>query len=449
MKRLWLDWLLATLFVFVVLWAVYGLTQIALFNAFDPLGEALGDMEITDLSFTSLRVDTPPKDSVITIINVGELSRAEIAQQIRFISQFNPRIIGIDVRFVCENGDDPINCPAGYDTLSNLMLGGAIAQAGTVVLASKVAQSASLIKKYGDTDLYDSIIHTQEMVRGLAYEGYANLETGADTQEDLKECRRFRPSLTMVDGTRLLAFSTQIAMLYDSVKTKKFLARGRESEVINFRGNGPDIHRASAEQYAKSSAYYYLDWDQVLDTTRYLPSEIITDKIVLFGFMGKSFMDTSWDDKFFTPLNENFAGRSRPDMYGLVVHANIISMILNGNFIDEMTAWQKFILAFLVCYFNMALFWMINRRLPLWLGGLALLVLLVQIVILTGLMMNVFHLFNFKLDLTITLLTIALSGTCFELYFNLFKVVVVRMRAKRMFTNKNDEVLTAGNSEIY
>lgn len=447
MKKLWQDWLFATIFVFVVMWGVYGLTQLQLFNAFDPLGKALGDMEITDLAFTKLRIETPPKDSTVTLVNVGDLSRAEIAQQISFLSQFKPRVIGIDVRFVCENGTSPEACPPAYDTLSNLMLGGAIAQAGNVVLASKVAQTDSLVAVHGlNIDLYDSIIHSHELVRASAIEAYANLDTNADDQADLKECRRVWPTITLTDGTRLLAFSTQIAMLYDSVRTQRFLDRGLKSEVINYRGNGPDPHGASAEQYR--TVYNFIDWDQVLDTSQYKTEEFITDKIVLLGFMGSNIFDTSWEDKFFTPLNENFAGRSRPDMYGLVVHANIISMILNGNYVNEMATWQKFVLAFLVVYFNMALFWMINRRLPLWFDGLALLVQLTQIVLLTVLMMYMFKWFDFKLDLTIALLGIALSGTCFEMYFNLFKVVLVRIRAKRMFTNKKDPVLTATDSEI-
>jgi CHASE2 domain-containing sensor protein len=447
MKKLWQDWLFATVFVFVVMGGIYRLSQIALFNVFDPLGKALGDMEITDITFTDLRLETPPEDTVITLINVGYLSRAEIAQQVNFISQFKPRVIGIDVRFVCENGDDPVNCPAGYDTLSNLMLGGAIAQAGNVVLVSKVAQSDSLLKANNyNTDLFDSIIHSHPMLTAGAIEAHANLDTRATTQEDLKECRRVWPKITLIDGTEVLAFSTQVAMLYDSAKTKAFLARGNKSEVINYRGNGPDPHEATALQYR--GAYRFRDWDQLYDTNTYHTDRFLRDKIVLLGFMGSDIRDTSWDDKFFTPLNVNFAGRSRPDMYGVVVHANIISMILSGNFVNEMATWQKFALAFLVVYFNIALFWIINRRLPLWFDGLALLLQLTQIVLLTVLMMLMFDWYNFKLDLTIALLGIALSGTCFEMYFNLFKVVLVRIRAKRMFTNKKDPVLTATDSDI-
>jgi hypothetical protein len=33
------------------------------------------------------------------------------------------------------------------------------------------------------------------------------------------------------------AFAVQMCMLYDSAKTKRFLARHKEEEIINYRGN--------------------------------------------------------------------------------------------------------------------------------------------------------------------------------------------------------------------
>jgi hypothetical protein len=41
----------------------------------------------------------------------------------------------------------------------------------------------------------------------------------------------------IVKGEEKLAFSVTLAMKYDSAKTLKFLARNKEVEIINFRGN--------------------------------------------------------------------------------------------------------------------------------------------------------------------------------------------------------------------
>ncbi|NJM24163.1 MAG: CHASE2 domain-containing protein [Bacteroidia bacterium] len=360
------------------------------------------------------------------------------------ISALKPKVIGIDSFFDCKEGKtDSLSCPLAYDTLSNLILANAITEAGNVVLVTKLLQSSGLIRKYGDSDLYDSLERTDSLVRGDAIEGYASLNTGASHQEDLKMCRSFNPRMVLQNGDTLNAFSVQVAMLYDSTKAMKFLERGKSLEVINYRGNVPDIYQASAPEFA--NRYTYLEWYQPFDTTSFL-HEIITDRIVLLGFMGENLDDTSWDDKFITPLNKNFAGKTRPDMYGVVVHANIISMILGDDYIDELAKWQEYAIAILICYFNIILFYYINQKIPIWFDGLSVLLQLVQIVVFTFIMIYALKWFNFKLNLTVTLLAIALVGTCFEVYFNLVKVLIGRFQ--RRFTKAASEVLTTQNSEI-
>jgi hypothetical protein len=364
------------------------------------------------------------------------------------IAALKPRVIGIDSFFDCKDCEgghiDSSCCPQAYDTLSNLLLGSAIEEAGNVVLVSKLLQSSKLIKKYQTTDIvkFDSLERTDEIIRGNAYEGFANLETGAAEQEDLKTCRTFIPKMYMEDGRRELAWSVRIAMLYDSAKTEKFLHRNEDSEVINYRGNVPDIHKASNPDFGLR--YMYLEWDQPFDTTQFLTS-IVRDKIVLFGFMGADFRDTSWDDKFITPLNINYAGKTRPDMYGVVVHANIISMILNEDYIDQLEPWQENAIAVLVCFLNVMIFSMIVRKIPLWFDGLSILLQLTEIIICTLLMMNVLDWFNFKLNLTTTLAALAVVGTCFELYNGVFREILKYIKNHRWLTKKQKEVLTSQN----
>ena len=443
MRKFWADGVIATSFVFLMLLAIVEVSEFNIFNVFDPLGKALGDMEITDITFSRLRLEVPPVDENITIVNIGNLSRAELAQQIRMIAALKPKVIGIDSFFDCKDclggTIDSLCCPLAYDTLSNLLLGNAIEEAGNVVLVTKLLQTRNLISQFGDVDKFDSLEHSDAIIRGGAYEGFANLETNAEHQEDLKTCRRFNPRRDLEQGEEQLAFSVKVAMLYDSVKTKKFLERENQSEVINYRGNVPDPYKASAEGFG--NRYTYLDWYQPFDTTSFLKS-IITDRIILFGFMGADMNDTSWDDKFITPLNKQFAGKTRPDMYGVVVHANIISMILNEDYVDELADWQQVAIAILVCFLNVLLFGWIMRKIPIWFDGLSLLIQLVQLILCTFLMMYSFYWFNFKLNLTYTLAALALVGTCFEIYNGVIKALFEQVKKSRLFTKKKGEVLT-------
>lgn len=440
MKKFLLDCFVATAFVFLTLVTIREVSQLNIFNAFDPLGQSLGDMEMTDITFSRMRED-PIIDTNIVIVNIGLLNRAGIAEQIRTISHFKPKVIGIDSFFGCQNCPsgkiDSLCCPLAYDTLNNMIFGNAVREAGNVVMVTKLLQTDSLLEAYGgDIDIYDSLEHSDLMLRQNAKEGYASLDTDADHQEDLKSCRRFNPRMK-VNGEYILAFSTQLAMIYDSVRTKKFLARNKWSEVINYRGNIYDPFGAS--EYA--GRYYTLDWEQALDSSSFVPG-LFKDKIVLMGFLGNDLKDTSWDDKFFTPLNKKYAGKTRPDMYGVVVHANAVSMILNEDYIEELTLTQQLLIAFVICFLNVALFSYINKKIPHWYDGLSVLLQLIQILLLVAIMIYVFKWANFKLNLTYTLAALALVGTCFEMYENVVKRLFLSKRLRRLFTRKRNGVLT-------
>ena len=58
MRKFWIDCVIATAFVFLAMWGIFGLTQLKIFNAFDSIGTALGDVELTDYVFSDLR-ETP------------------------------------------------------------------------------------------------------------------------------------------------------------------------------------------------------------------------------------------------------------------------------------------------------------------------------------------------------------------------------------------------------
>jgi len=450
MKKFWLNCFLATLFVFVLMWALSEVTELNLFNAFDPIGEALKDLELTDYAFSNLRPD-PLVEERIVLVNIGNLPRAGIAEQLRIISKYKPKVIGIDSYFNCEGGlRDTVNCPQLLDTLGNLLLTNAIQEAGNVVLVSKLLQSTAMYKS-GVLDEYDSLEYSDPLFREHTASGFANLLTDADYQDDVKDCRAFLPHLK-VKGKNELAFAVRIAMLYDSVKTKTFLDRGNEEELINYRGNVEmqDVRLAAIKNKDLSTTkypvmFFALDVDQVF-REEFFP-EMIKDKIVIFGFLGEYFGDPSWNDKFFTPLNKKIAGRANPDMFGVVIHANIASMILNGDFINQLEEWHKYLIAFVFCFFNVALFFFINEKFPVWFDSFSLLIQVTQILLLMGATVLIFGKYSFKLDLTLTLITIALAGPVFEFYDNVLTSLVRIWKDKRL-TNRKEDVLTTQNQDI-
>jgi CHASE2 domain len=432
MKKFWFNCSMVTIFTFAFMYGLSKLLDLKVFSAFDPIGQAIGDMEISDIAF-SIR-DEPPADQDVVIVNIGYLDRGQIGDEVRNIIKYKPKVIGFDILFSC------IDCEPARDTLANLSLASALSQANDmgikVVLAEKLLQTDKLITEKGDTEEQDSIEHTIPLILQNAYEGYVNLDTDAEHQEDLKACRIINPRVK-VNGKDELALEVRMAMCADSVKTQKFLDRNNYAEVINYRGNVVDIHKASDETYR--GKYTLFDPEQALDTAYWPEYEAaIKDKIVIFGFLGQDMFDTSWDDKFFTPINVNYAGKTRPDMYGIVVHANVISMILKEDYVDTMPMWGQFSLAIVVLMLTVALFFKIEEKLPIWYDLLSLLIQVALVVIFSFIMIMAFSKYSIKLDFTLTLAAAALVGTCFELYnggvLRLYHVITNR------FTKPKDEV---------
>jgi CHASE2 domain-containing sensor protein len=437
MRNFWTDCVLATAFVFLAMWGLVGLTQLNVFNAFDPIGEALADVELTDYVFSRLRED-PEVDQNIVVVNIGNLSRAEIAEEIKIISQHKPKVIGIDSFFGCPTElRDTVNCPKLRDVMGNLLLSNAIQEAGNVVLVTKVLQRDSLLP----ADAFDSLRRSDDVFSDHAIrEGYANLDTDAEFQDDVKTCRLFNPKID-VNGKPNYAFAVEMAMEYDSIKTLKFLGRNNYTEVINYRGNVYDIYGTT--NYPQM--FYTLDVEDV--TSGNFVPEMIKDKIVIFGYLGEYLGDPSWDDKFYTPLNKKLAGKANPDMFGAVVHANIVSMILNEDYVNQMAQWQEVMMAIVLCLLNVALFSLINNHLPLWYDGITKLLQLIQLLLYTILMVMIFHWYSFKLNVTLTLAAVALVGDVYEVYMSVIKNIYFKIKGWFLITPNDDAVLTPVNTE--
>ncbi len=433
MKKFWLHSLSITVFVFVMLWGASSVTDLKLFTAFDAIGQALKDFELTDYAFSELRED-PAVEQRIVLVNIGNLSRREIAQQIQIINQFKPRVIAVDSFFDCEGGlRDSINCPALLDTLGNLLLSNALQEAKNVVLAEKLLQTERL--SLIDTDVYDSVEHSDLMFREYATEGFVSLPTNATYQEDVKLCRSLFPKMK-VNGNDELAFSVQIAMQYDPVKTKKFLDRNNQEELINFSRN-IEVRQLRTKSLKNDETtttnfgtlFYVVDVEEML-RGEVLP-ELFKDNIVMMGFLGGYLGEPSWEDKFFTPLNKKVAGRANPDMFGLIVHANAVTMILDEAYINVIPNWGKNTIAFLVCLFTVALFIQIDRKLPAWFDALSVIIQLVELLLISLITIQAFAIWNLKFDLTIAIGVSALVGPCYDIYKSFQNEIIRRLTIRK------------------
>ncbi len=400
-RTYWINAMLATGFIFLFL--AFASKFLAIFDFLDPIGDALSGYEITDQVFSNPAWrNPPPPDEDIVIVNVGNLGRAGIAQQINIINSFKPKVIGVDLIFR--------NLKA--DTLGDMLLANALANAPNVIMYQKLLAPDDDGKLWHDAE-YSHPLFTQD--NPTAFVNLVNEVAGAK-QYEFKTCRSFFPRQYLYDSVAnkidtVYAFGVELARHLKPENVAKFLARNNEEEVVNYSGNVIDYGRTRA-----GTRYFALDVYDVLDTM--FTPDLIKDKIVLMGVMGSSFNDKySVEDKYFTPLNEVQAGRAFPDMYGVVVHANIISMILHNDYIDQMSKPASIALAVIVLFLNVLLFTIIYFKHSEWYDGVTKVIQLAQALVFMFLIIAVFNYYSFKLDLTLTIIVVLLAGDVLEVYY--------------------------------
>jgi CHASE2 domain-containing sensor protein len=368
-------------FITILIFLLAGILTLIPFNCLflDPVAKAIGDFDVYDIVYSKLR-EEQKADTNIVLVNLGNLSRKEIAEQFKLINQYKPRVIGIDAIF--EEAKDP----AGDSILAD-----AISSIKNLVLVSK------LIGFNDGDDLFDSIKYSISNFNDHSSNGFANLPN--DDEVNFRTIREIRPYANVMDK-RVAAFSTKIVQLSDSSAYSNLNERENETERINFVGN-----------YDK---FYYLDAEQLFNEKNNL--NFMKDKIVLLGFMGLDLNTKTFEDIYFTPLNERYAGKSFPDMYGVVIHANIISMILSGNYITEIPKWLGIIISFLICYFNVFMIYNIRKKYKDWFGTYSKTYILLQSLLLLLIGVLVLHYFNYRFNITLILAALVITSTVNDIY---------------------------------
>ena len=406
-RKLWLDTVLGTLFIFGLMGLFNSVSAFKIFDIFDPIADALGDFQVTDIVFSQLRED-PIADERIVLVNIGTETRGSIGIMVDKIRQYNPAVIGMDSFF-----DIP------KDTLEDMILEGALSEVENLVMVTQMI--------YNEEEVIDSIrVSIPEFTRN-SVAAHANLDAVAEHQDDLKFCRQFWPRRVDVNGQEHVAFGVKLASYLDADKAQKFLDRNNDVELINFKGNVIDF---GASKYG--TKYYALDVQDVF-LDNFTP-EMIEGNIVIFCFLGDYLGDrTSTEDKYITPLNSKYAGRTLPDMYGGVIHANIISMVLTEDPVNIMSNTGQISLAIILCYLNVFLFTIIYKRIPKWYDGSTKLIQLIELLFFYFLMVQVFDSYNYYMDLGIALIAIALSGDALEVYFGVIKNTFTKEGRRALF----------------
>lgn len=408
MKRFTLDTILCTIFIFAILGFFASLPLLKIFDAFDPVGEMFSDFELTDIVFSQLR-DEPIADEELVIVNIGELNREGIAQQIQILNKYNPKAIGLDILI-----DEP------QPWKNDSMLVRVFKETPNLIVGEK------LVDLNEEGTEFTRILRPEGHLAEHVDFGFVNLITDARTQHDLKVCREFTPK-QLVNGEMRYAFPIRLAMAIDSAKTQRFLNRDNEVEIINYKGNVMNFVAQNPRM-----KYFTLDVMDVLDEN--FTPDLIEGKVVIMCTMGKFLGDVlTREDYYFTPMNERYVGKAEHDMFGGIIHANIISQIIDEDNIDAMSKRLSIILAIVLCLVNVFFFKMIYGAIPKWYDGVTKLIILSEVFFLATLMIYLFYDYNYKVDFTLALIVIALSGDAIEVYHGVIKNLFSKRNRKEIF----------------
>lgn len=358
------DTILSTFSVFIVI----GLFSLLPLNTsiLNPFKTALKDLDFNDISYSVLnKNENTPIDNRIVILNIGNADRMGLALMIEKIRIANPKVIGLDVEF---NGP--------REPQSDSLLRHMIGSTPNLVIGSKLDWT----KKTEPENIGYFGVFTSNR-------GYVNL-----IGEDGGTIRNFSPfEKSKYKNDVYTSLTAALIAKADSAAFIKLKKRNREYEVIHYSRN--------------IAQYMLIDGNDLLEDN--VSPDLFKDKIVLMGYINPDPYNV--EDKHFTPLNKHFAGKSTPDMNGIVIHANIISMVLDGKYIRDIPSGIFWVITILIAWLHVALFMRYYIEEHIWFHLVAKLAQIFFAILSVYVGIMFFDWFSIKIDTKISLIVIILA----------------------------------------
>jgi CHASE2 domain-containing sensor protein len=348
------------------------------------------DFHIADLYYQVRPDDQDPLEEEVVLVNVGPTGRADIARMIFTLARYQPKVIALDLIFKGER-----------DSVGDGMLQYVLANTPQVIL---IAESHPKAAGPGDSLVLSHPMFAQFSAHGIG-----------ENLMDANVGRRIQKVYRFADGDSALHFAVQTVMLYDSALALAFLQRGEQQENIYFLGNVGGYDEVADRPMP--SKFSVLEVDDVLGEN--FTPDLVEGKIVMMGYMGSYAGDPyTVEDKFFSPLAAYFPVKLAPDMFGVVFHANTVSMILRGGWIDAMGRGQERWLAAGLGALNMALFLLLlrGRAARKWYWVLSSLLIAGELALYPWLALRLFHEHRYLLELSSTVYVILISGYATKTY---------------------------------
>tara|TARA_R110002051_G_scaffold180913_3_gene250408 strand:- start:76748 stop:77905 length:1158 start_codon:yes stop_codon:yes gene_type:complete len=287
-------------------------------NFFSPFKNAFKDFSYLDLYYAEkLNEDKFDLNEDIILVNIDRLNRKEIAEVLDKLQKFEPKVIGLDIIF--KDKKDPIWDSYLAEKLKN----------DAFVVAYAISDEKEIVT--------DSSIYNSKESRGY---------TNFNFDDESVVIRNFQ-GIKKIENETLVSFPLMVAQKFlkdDWFRNgKSFFEKERP---INYSGNKEEFLVLESND---------------LNGENHIP--FIKDKIVLVGYLGNENTHIyDIEDKHYTPMNSKFVGKSPPDMFGVVIHANIIQMMLSNKFISIVPKGIIILLTIIFTFTVLAYFIYISKK---------------------------------------------------------------------------------------
>ncbi len=385
-----IDSFLSTIMIILIIL----LTPLLLFNInlLHPFINAFEDIQITDVNYSKFRDPSIiPADTNIVIFDIEDLNPLGLRMLLMKLIEHKPKVLAIDK--ILEKSDNE---------LDNIALRELLKEFDNLVLSSRLIDPN--FKKYK----CDSIYYGELEFQDIAIYGFTNLLD--ENEKEFKTVREFILGFNIKDNF-IHSFPVQIARLYSKSAYDDLISRGNSSEIINYRGN--------------IKKFSFANGDDIVN--HYEDLKFVEGKIVLLGVDGFFRGYDLLESLYYTPMNRNTSGRTFPDMSEVVINANIISMILDRNYINSMPKWLGYLIAVMICFLTCLVFDYINKKNKKWYELSSLLIFVIVSIILLFLTLIIFDFYNYQLRLTEALFTIALAVFVYQIYADSIKPITIKI----------------------
>ncbi|MBK8491849.1 MAG: CHASE2 domain-containing protein [Saprospirales bacterium] len=381
------DWntLIITALTFVFIW----MFQVFFFSRhfLDPFNNGLRDYEVTDIVYSKFRnANSVDWVKEIVLVNVGQPNRAYLAKVLDRIGACEPSVVGLDIEL--DGRKDPA---------TDSLLKASIEKIPVMVMASRLIAFDTAAK------LFEPPAYCDPYFRDGNLRAFTNF-----VSEDTSIIRLFSPREQTKEG-EFYAFAVEVVRQFAPDKVDELLRRENPVERIWFTGR---------ENFIK------IEGDRLLEDLYFQDLQkqgTLKDKMILVGYVGSHQPGEPELDRFFTPLNSRYTGRSYPDMYGLEIHANIATMVLRDKYIFQLPKWVEELIGWLFCYFNVLMFHWIYVHVHSTFHGITRLIQLVELVSIFFFIALFFYYFRIQFNLADGILAMLLSYDVIMIYESLIK----------------------------